>query len=414
MQQGLAHQMLSGAVDIFKCCIFTWDFLPVVLPAYLLAGAIVAFVPVAKVLRYLGHEAKRSVAYGAAVFAGLVVEICSCNIVPLAASIYRTGAGIGPTFTLLFAGPALNLVPLVWTFQVFGAAFGVWRFLGVVLSSLLVGFLMAGLYHGEEKKRVQRLSSGEEGPVGLMDIEEPELEQQRPYRSWVVLGALMAVLVLGAKGVPWAVRVPVLLGCMGTLVWVLNSWFTAQEVRNWLVETGRFMKTTLPILIPAILVIAYVAGKVPLELFTERADGQRSFFFLGDNSLRATFLASTFGSFMYFPILTEIPFVKAFVKEGMGVAPALALLMGAPGISLPGGILIGRMLGWKKMLIYVALEIGLNTTVAYAFGRLYGDYKCPCLTGVERHANLEWVTVASGLITVAVVASVVIAYRRQK
>ena len=400
MQEGFAQQMLSGAVDIFRCCIFTWDFLPVVLPAYLLAGAIVAFVPVAKVLRYLGYEAKRWVAYGAAVFAGLVIEICSCNIVPLAASIYRCGAGVGPTFSLLFAGPALNLVALVWTFQVFGVVFGMWRFMAVA-------------YRRDEKKRIADLAGDGEVARSLMDVEEPELEQRRPYRSWFVLASLMAVLVLGAKGIPWGFRIPMLLGCMGTLVWVLNTWFSPQEVRNWLWETWRFMKMTLPVLIPAILIIAYVAGKVPLEWFTERADGTRSFLFLGDNSLRATTLASAFGSVMYFPILTEIPFVKAFLKQGMGVAPAMALLMGAPGISLPGSILIARLLGWKKMLTYVLLEITLDAGVAYAFGRLYGDYRCPCLSGVEHQANMEWVTVASGLIAIAVMASVIIAWRRQ-
>jgi len=61
---------------------------------------------------------------------------------------------------------------------------------------------------------------------------------------------------------------------------------------------------------------------------------------------------------MYFPILTEIPFVKAFLKQGMGVAPAMAILLGGPGVSLPGAILIARFFGWKKMLVYEALEIG--------------------------------------------------------
>jgi len=86
--------------------------------------------------------------------------------------------------------------------------------------------------------------------------------------------------------------------------------------------------------------------------------------------------------------------------------------LGGPGVSLPGAILIARFFGWKKMLVYEALEIGMDALVAYSFGRLFGDYKCPCLTGAERHANLEWVTVASALIATAIIATTLVAWHR--
>jgi len=170
----------------------------------------------------------------------------------------------------------------------------------------------------------------------------------------------------------------------------------------------------MPILIPAIILIAVAARHVPLEWFTQRADGTTPFFYLGDNSLRSTTLASIFASLMYFPILTEVPFVKAFLKQGMGVAPSLALLMGGPGVSTPGALLLARALGWKKMLAYMALQITGTVGVAYAFGRIHGDYQCPCLTGAEQHVNLEWVTAASGIFAVFLLATVFLMWRRSK
>ncbi len=410
-QTDIAQGMLADAVDIFKCCLLTWDFLPVVLPAYLLAGAIAAFVPVEKVLRYLGYQAKRWVAYGTAIFSGIVVSMCSCNIAPLAMSIFRRGAGIGPAFAFLYAGPALNLVTLVWTFQVFGALFGFWRIAGTVASSLVIGIFMAFLFRRDEQQR-QLSSLATNG--GTLDFALPEGEIQHPHRSWFVMGCLMVLLILGSKGLPWALRIPVLFACALALVWALNTWFEPNEVEEWLLETFRFMKMTLPILLPAILLIAFAARKVPIEWFASRVEGGEPFFFVGNNSLKATSLASVFGSLMYFPILTEIPFVKAFLKQGMGVAPAMAVLLGGPGVSLPGAFLIARFFGWKKMLVYEMLEITLNIAIAYSFGRLFGDYKCPCLTGAERHANVEWVTAASALIATAIIASVLIAWQRQR
>jgi uncharacterized membrane protein YraQ (UPF0718 family) len=406
-QPNLAQEMLADAIDIFQCCILTWDFLPVVLPAYLLAGAIAAFVPVEKVLRYLGAQARQWLAYGAGIFSGFIVSVCSCNIVPLGVSIHKRGAGIGPAFAFLYAGPSLNLVTLVWTFQVFGGLFGVWRLGGTIVSSLVIGLVMAWLFRQEERQRAQLAMADGPAPILL-----PEGEQRYPYRSWFVMACLMILLILGAKGLPWALRIPALIACTVALVWAFSQWFEPYEVKEWLWESWRFMKMTLPILVPAILLIAFAARKVPLEWFAVSAEGHKPFFFLGDNSLRATFLASVFGSVMYFPILTEIPFVKAFLKQGMGVAPAMAILLGGPGVSLPGAILIARFFGWKKMLVYEALEIGMDTLVAYSFGRLFGDYKCPCLTGAERHANLEWVTVASALIATAIIATTLVAWHR--
>lgn len=401
--------MLADVVDIFQCCILTWDFLPVVLPAYLLAGAVAAFVPVEKVLKYLGYRAHKAVSYGTAVFSGVVVSMCSCNIAPLSLSIYKRGAGMGPAFAFLFAGPALNLVTLVWTFQVFGGLFGLWRLGGTILSALVIGLVMAILFRKEELARSGAVAA-ESQPVFLNN----DLEKTHPYRSWVVMGLLLALLLLGAKGLFPAIRIPASLLVGIALVLTLNSWFTPHEVREWLLETWRFMKMTLPILIPAILFIAFAARKVPIDWFTVRAEGEKPFFFLGDNSLKATVMASVFGSLMYFPILTEIPFVKAFLKNGMGVAPAMAILLGGPGVSLPGAILIARFFGWQKMVIYEVLEISLDAAVAYSFGRLFGDYQCPCLTGAEKHVNLEWVTVASVLIAVAVLATVLVAWRRHR
>ena len=408
-QPNLAQEMLADAIDIFQCCILTWDFLPVVLPAYLLAGAIAAFVPVEKILRYLSVRSRQWLAYGAGIFSGFIVSVCSCNIIPLGVSIHKRGAGIGPAFAFLYAGPSLNLVALVWTFQVFGAPFGFWRLGGAIVSSLVIGLVMEWLFRQEERQRAPLAMA--DGPVPIL---LQEGEQRYPYRSWFVMACLMILLVLGAKGLPWALRIPALIACTVALVWAFSQWFEPYEVRDWLLESWRFMRMTLPILVPAILLIAFLARKVPLEWFAVRAEGTKPFFFLGDNSLRSTFLASVFGSVMYFPILTEIPFVKAFLKQGMGVAPAMAILLGGPGVSLPGAILIARFFGWKKMVVYEALEIGMDTLVAYSFGRLFGDYKCPCLTGAERHANLEWVTVASAIIATAIVATALVAWHRRR
>lgn len=62
-------------------------------PAFFIAGAIAAFLSQASVLRYLGPQAPRVVAYGVAATSGTALAVCSCTVLPLFAGIYKRGAG---------------------------------------------------------------------------------------------------------------------------------------------------------------------------------------------------------------------------------------------------------------------------------------------------------------------------------
>ncbi|MDO8397813.1 MAG: permease [Bradyrhizobium sp.] len=65
------------------------------LPAFFIAGAMVALIPKASITRWLGRNTPAYVSYPAAASAGSLLAVCSCTIVPLFAGIYRKGAGIG-------------------------------------------------------------------------------------------------------------------------------------------------------------------------------------------------------------------------------------------------------------------------------------------------------------------------------
>jgi uncharacterized membrane protein YraQ (UPF0718 family) len=70
-------------------------------PAFFIAGAIVVLISQDSVIRYLGVEAKKVVAYGVASVSGCVLAVCSCTVLPLYAGIYKRGAGLGPATTFL-------------------------------------------------------------------------------------------------------------------------------------------------------------------------------------------------------------------------------------------------------------------------------------------------------------------------
>jgi uncharacterized membrane protein YraQ (UPF0718 family) len=89
-------ETLNDVVDVFSCCVLNWEAFTVMLPAFVMAGAIAVFVPPAVLLKHFGASAKKPVAYAVAALSGCFLSVCSCNIVPLFVTIYRRGAGLGP------------------------------------------------------------------------------------------------------------------------------------------------------------------------------------------------------------------------------------------------------------------------------------------------------------------------------
>ncbi len=116
------------------------------LPAFFIAGAMVALIPKASITRWLGRNTPAYVSYPAAAAAGSLLAVCSCTIVPLFAGIYRKGAGIGPAITFLFFAPAGNIMALTYTGSILGPEFAIARVVMCLLFGIGIGLLMALLF----------------------------------------------------------------------------------------------------------------------------------------------------------------------------------------------------------------------------------------------------------------------------
>lgn len=106
-------------------------------PAFFIAGAINSLIDSQSILKYLSGKTKKWLAYLIAVTAGFLIEVCSCTILPLFAGIWKKGAGLGIAVTLLYAGPAFNVVALILTGQRIGWEFAFFR---LVLSIFFCRF----------------------------------------------------------------------------------------------------------------------------------------------------------------------------------------------------------------------------------------------------------------------------------
>lgn len=94
-----------------------WDYvalhvLTCLIPAFLLAGAMVAFSNKEAIMARLGAAASKPANVTMAAGASFFVAACSCTVIPVSSGIYHSGAGIGAAFILLWVAPASNLLSL--------------------------------------------------------------------------------------------------------------------------------------------------------------------------------------------------------------------------------------------------------------------------------------------------------------
>jgi len=136
------------------------------LPAFFIAGALSALLPKEAITRYLGRDASKWISYPAAALGGFFLAVCSCTIMPLFASIYKKGAGLGPAVTFLFVGPAVNILAISFTGVQIGLDIALARVILSIIFGIVIGLLMAWLFkkddadHAEEAKNNQNLFGG--------------------------------------------------------------------------------------------------------------------------------------------------------------------------------------------------------------------------------------------------------------
>ena len=384
-------------------------------PAFFIAGAIAVFISQGSVIKYLGGKARKTVAYGVASVSGAILAVCSCTVLPLFASIYKRGAGLGPAIAFLYSGPAINILAIILTGRILGVEFGLARALGAVLFSIVIGLAMHVLFIKEEREKEAAAAS------------MPEPEGERPLWKTAVFVALMiAILVSANWGKPGSILIETVDGdsivatyagespevlryktgdaeggiqeiekawiadrsfapslyasiyharfyiagaFLLLLLILVRLWFTPDETKEWGGSAWTYAKLILPYLFGGVLIAGFLLGRpghtalIPPE-WISRA--------VGGNSWISNIAASISGALMYFATLTELPIIQGLQGAGMGNGPALALLLAGPALSLPNMLVIRKILGTKRTLAYVSLVVIAATLTGKLFGAIVG------------------------------------------
>jgi hypothetical protein len=183
LQAGLGSLAAYLAAHVLLC----------LLPAFLIAGALSALIPKAAITKYLGRDAPKWISYPMSALGGFVLAVCSCTIMPLFASIYKKGAGIGPAITFLFVGPAVNILAITLTGATIGMDIAIARIVLSIIFGIGIGLMMAWFFSEDDADAARRLAhdratNGERSYAGGATV---------PARTWIFFVLLLGILIAG-------------------------------------------------------------------------------------------------------------------------------------------------------------------------------------------------------------------------
>lgn len=212
---------------------------------------------------------------------------------------------------------------------------------------------------------------------------------------WTItsLGLVAAALLLAALAVkPQADGLKILVtgrffalaAVLAGLAWISRKHLEQEERRQFLWESWKFIKEVFPLLVAGVFAVGIIRGLInPAWVKT----------IAGTNSIFGCMAGVTFGVFMYFPTLVEVPIAHLFLSLGMHRGPLLAYLLADPELSLQSILILVTILGRRKTWTYV----GLVALFSACAGLIYGSW----VDGVGIAVSSVYITTAIAILALS-------------
>ena len=212
--------------------------------------------------------------------------------------------------------------------------------------------------------------------------------------TWIALALTALTLLfaaLGVKASPTGLSIAFTGKFFGVLLastllaFLMRFHLSADELRDWLWESWRFVKQIFPLLVIGVFAVGVIRVLVRPEWIETLA---------GRNTVLGNLAGVAFGVFMYFPTLVEVPIANMFLGLGMHRGPLLAYLMADPELSLQSILIIATIIGRLKAWTYVGW-VALFSTLA---GLIYGAWVDGASVGLAALYLLAFLVVLGGLL----------------
>ncbi len=131
-----------------------------------------------------------------AVALGVPLPVCSCGVIPIAASLKRQGAGKASILSFLYSTPVTGVDSILVTYALLGSAFAIFRPMAAFVGGILIGFVVLKFTYRDE--------DGDYQEAGVYSGGKKSLKEALGYSfsylpaeigKWIIAGVLLGGVV---------------------------------------------------------------------------------------------------------------------------------------------------------------------------------------------------------------------------
>lgn len=314
-----------------------------ILLGLLAAGVLHQFVRESWIQKHLGAKTHNAV-FKAALF-GVPLPLCSCSVIPFAATLQRNGASKGATLSFLISTPITGVDSMLATFGMFGGVFTAYRVASSVVIAITAGMLM-NIFEPEEapKKGFSFSATAPLNPVKPIHTASKEL---RPKFSLYDVFHYGLVTLLGSFSKP--------------LFWGL-------------------------------LIGAMITAAMPTNLHQ----------FFGDNRLLGYLIAVAIAAPMYVCATASLPIAASLVLAGVSPGAAFIFLSAGPATNTVTMSVVKSMLGMRALLIYLGVIVGGSILFGALIDMGFDTLSIGLNTDIHEHHG--WIQQGGAIIMLGLIA----------
>ena len=157
---------------------------------FIIAGILHVLFPESIIRRHLGRDSFGSV-FKSTLF-GIPIPLCSCGVVPVAASLRNSGASKGATISFLISTPQVGADSFMITYSLLGWIFGLFRIVASLITAMAAG-IMVNILSRNDSPQSEELSSNMNSEEGLVSRIKSILQ----YVEYDLLGSIANALMVG-------------------------------------------------------------------------------------------------------------------------------------------------------------------------------------------------------------------------
>lgn len=250
---------------------------------------------------------------------GMLTPFCSASVVPVTMGMATMGVSLGTVLSFLISAPLSNFIVLAMVYATFGLKITA-IYLALTLTAAIVGgWIITKTPWRNEIKREGDLKS----------------KQDQPNCSAAASSSCSAAAVTTCSATPVATA-----SC--------GSEPEASKTHNALRFALALFKKIIPYVLLGALISGLSAAYLPSELVEK---------YVGGDNMLSIVIAAIIGVPLYLRIEMAIPMLSVLIAKGMGLGPAMALIIGGTGASLPEIALVSSVLKPKAVVVFVSIVL---------------------------------------------------------